>query len=167
MARDSELRTLVDTVAIDVSSLAAGTVAEGAGPALTQGGVIVKSLLAVALLNLVAGEGPFLVGIASKDLTLAQIQGFVGLQGPDYKGDQDEEEIAARGRGIRYLGVLDAHESGVTNPKGQFFEVTPKLTYTEDGAGYKYWALNLNTAALSAGTQSIRIRGRHTVRWAP
>ncbi len=132
------------------------------GPTMTRGGSIISIDGSISIRGLTAGDGPFLVGIMNKDLSLAELEAYLELDGPVHMDDTTGVEIASRGRKIRRLGVLAPSGDGTV--AGLFVNnVSLKgLRFTEESAGWTWWTYNLGvnmtTGAIVTFLQSLFVR---------
>ncbi len=99
----SALLTLANTTAFITNGLA-----------LTRGCSLLSVSGSLNVHSLTAGDGPFLTGLMHGDLTLAELEEYLELNGPLTPADITGSEIASRGKRIRILGVLEPEAGGLT-----------------------------------------------------
>ncbi len=105
--------SVMQAVQTALGTLAALTVNVVAGPTMTRGGRLLSVRGSIAAYNLTAGDGPFLVGIARKDITSTLLTEYLEIGGPVTPSDTVAVEKSSRGGRIRTLGVLSPQGDGV------------------------------------------------------
>lgn len=118
---------------------------------LTGGFRMIKIEGSVFWRNPTAGE-MFVIGIASLDLTVQQIEDGLENNGPAQRGDIDEEVNSMRP--IYTLGHLQAQTE--TGHLSFDFEKTIRWTFNE-GIGYAMFAYNPNTVAVSGNGSTVHV----------
>ncbi len=162
--------TVAEIVAITLASLGSAAVVAAPGSTMTRGGTLISTTLAVSFIGPVSGEAPVLYGIARKDLTAAEVEEYLEIGGPVTPSDIVGMERASRGRSVKTLGVIGPGRqvSEVAEIPSEFLQnVRIAMRFSEEEAGWDYWALNLSTSAFSAGSQSLRFVAQHFVRFNP
>ncbi len=136
------------TVALSTLTNATGILL--AGPVMTEPGRMISSTIAAAIRDLTAGDGPFLWGVASKNLSLSELEAYLENAGPVRGDDNTKVEISSRGRLTRVLGVLAPSGSGTQAI--DFLRNFPLkgLSWSEESAGWQWWVYNLGNT-LTAG----------------
>ncbi len=114
--------------------------------------------------SLTAGDGPFLVGIASKSLTLVQLEEYLETNGPVFEEDTNNVERATRGKNIRTLGTIVPQGSGQCGALWLDNKSLAGLRFSEESAGWNNWVYNLGPAMTTGSTFGIALQ--HFVRWA-
>ncbi len=122
------------------------------GPVMTRGGKLLSVRGSVAIRTLTSGDGPFMVGVAEKGLSLAQLEAYLELNGPVTPDEVANREIASRGSLIRTLGVLN-HAGPGTYQSIFFDNVSLKgLKFSEENTGWNVWLYNLGQAMTTGAT---------------
>ncbi len=131
----------------------------GSGPAMTRGGTALSIRLQYAIQSLTVGNGPHSIWLTRKDLTLAQFEEYLEIQGPVQPGAVPEEERATRGKLLRYLGMAVPVGNGSVAVLAVKDLSLSGLRWTEESAGLQLIAYNegidMTTAAL--GRASIQL----------
>ncbi len=160
--------SFLQTASQNLTTLALDTAILAAGPACTRGGAIVSVRGSMSVRALTAGDGPWLVGIATGDLSLAEIEAYLELNGPLSPTLRAESEIASRGRYLRTLGLMRPFGDGST--AGIFFDnkSISGLKFPESGestVSWNLWLYNLDIA-MTTGAQWKSLL-QWFVRWNP
>ncbi len=160
-------QTVTEVTAVPVASLGATDVIAADGPQMTRGGTIISSTIAASFIGGVSGEAPILWGIARGDLTAAEIEEYLEIQGPLTPSDKVGTERASRGSAVRALGVLEPFaRSAVSQIPGSFHKnMRIRLTFSEEELGWQWWAHNMSNTAFSAGSQTLRVVAQHFVKF--
>lgn len=152
------------------TSVALGTLANKtgillAGPAMTHGGGIQSIKMECSIQSLSKGDGPWLVGLANKDLTLAEIEEYLELGGPVSPSDLVGVKKTTRGRHLRVLGQMKPVGDG--SVAAVFFKDMPLkgLRFNEDSAGWNAFLYNTGKAMSTGSTWSVY--ANCFVRWNP
>ncbi len=153
----------MDKASITLGTLAANTGIISDGPAMTRGGGIISSTFLGGLRGHTEGEGPVIWGLVRGDLTLAELEEFLELEGPGSPADIVGSERASRGRFIRLMGTLGpgVAECGVDlrNTKMSGF----RWAEGDEEGGWATFVYNLG-AALTTGS-FFEVLAKHFVRW--
>ncbi len=163
-ATTQETGSVINKSSITLGTLAKNTGILSAAPNVTRGGRILSYSAAGGLNGFTSGEGPIMWGICSADLSLAELEAYLELEGPLSPSDLVGMEVASRGRNIRVLGTLtfqgdriDMHNHKMSGLK--FAEAS------ETTGGWNTFAYNLGTA-LTTGA-FVEIHERVFVAWNP
>ncbi len=161
-----ETGSVLDQSAIALGTLAAGALLSSSGPAMTRGGKIISATLQGGLRGITEGEGPIMWGIAQADLSDAEIEEFLELEGPLAPSQVTESEIASRGRRIRVLGTVGiGHSSCVINMHNHKMSGLRFSEASETTNGWKWWVYNLG-AALTTGS-TLELFAKLFTQWNP
>ncbi len=140
---------------INKSSITLGTLAKNTGllsqsPDVTRGGKIISYSAQGGLNGFTAGKGPILWGVCSSDLSLAELEQYLELEGPLSPSDIVGMERASRGKNIRVLGTLSTQRDWIDLHNHKM----SGLKFAEAGettGGWSTFVYNLGTA-LTTGT---------------
>ncbi len=154
---------------INKSSITLGTLAKNTGilsqsPDVTRDGKMLSYSANGGLNNFTSGEGPVLWGVCSSDLSLAELEQYLELEGPLSPADLVGQERASRGKNIRILGTLTFQRDSIElmNHKMSGLKFAES---SETTGGWSTFAYNLG-AALTTGAL-IEILERVFVEWNP
>ncbi len=118
-----------------------------------------------------AGDPHILFGVMVGDLSLAELEAFLELDGPLTPNDIPGMKIASRGRVIRSLGVLDP-SPGSGKASIDLKDVSLKgLAFSEtgeaDAGGWDWWVYNISdTTPMTTGAEVV-FQARNFVEWNP
>ncbi len=110
---------------------------------MTRGGGVISLRGAMSVSVLAAGDGPFVVGIANKDLTLAELSAYLEQHGPVHPDDTTNVEVRSRGRKIRKLGLIVPRGDGTQGAMFLKDVAISGLRFSEEAAGWSYWLYNM------------------------
>ncbi len=127
-------------------TLAAQTAILIAGPTMTRGGRLLSARGSFGIAQLTAGDGPFLVGLMDKDLSLTELEEFLELNGPVSPSDRTSMEKSGRGALIRTLGHIVPTGNGTVASIYLDNKSLSGLKFSEESAGWSYWLYNLGEA---------------------
>ncbi len=133
------------------------------GPSMTRGGTMLSLRGAIIINQITAGDGPWLIGLANADLSLAELEAYIELNGPVHPDDTTVVEVSTRGRKIRFLTVLVPQGSGQV--AGMYLpDVAMKgLRFSEEATGWNYFCYNLGPAMTTGAV--FKIVTQAFVRW--
>ncbi len=131
---------------VNLLTLAAQTAILISGPSMTRGGRILSLRGSFAIFSLTAGDGPWLVGIKTADLTLAELEEYLELNGPINPGDRVSMERSGRGAVIRTLGHIVPQGDGTVASLYFDNKSLSGLKFDEEAGGWEYWLYNLGKA---------------------
>ncbi len=164
MATKKEVGSVINKSSITLGTLAKNTGILSQSPDVTRGGKMLSYSSQGGLNGFTSGDGPILWGVCSSDLSLAELEAYLELEGPLSPSDIVNSEIASRGRNVRVLGALtfqrdwiDLHNHKMSGLK--FAEAS------ETTGGWSTFAYNLG-AALTTGA-ILEILERVFVEWNP
>ncbi len=106
--KKNEVGSVINKSSITLATLAKNTGIISPSPALTRGGKILSFSSHGGLNGATLGDGPLIHGVMSGDLTLAELEAFLELEGPLTPADVTAMEVASRGKKIRVLGSVSA-----------------------------------------------------------
>lgn len=155
---------MINKTSITLGTLAKNTGIISASPALTRGGKVLSYSGQGGLNAFTEGDGPLIWGIMSSDLSLAELESYLELEGPLSPSDITAMEIASRGRFIRVLGALSARnpEVDLQNHKMSGLKFSEA---SETTTAWSTWVYN-PSAALTTGA-ILEIVERLFVAWNP
>ncbi len=166
--KDGKLAIIKEQTSFTLGALAGLDLAAGAGPTLTAGYRIIKTVWSAVVTALTSNEGVGLVlGIANKDLTAALIEASLETGGPRFRGDRDFEELAERF--TKMLGQtqqtqVSGIETSIRGPDGGSpTETILRWSFPLGAAGWNWWIYNLGTT-LTTGA-SVNILATHYGVW--
>ncbi len=167
MAEKSEMAIIKERSDITLGALSGEDVAAIAGPVLTMGYRIIKTVWTGVAVGITAGEGSGLIlGIANNDLTAAQIEASLEAQGPLFRGDRNLEELSNRFTKIvgQSVPVLGAVELAFVGPEGGApVSTILRWSFPLGTSGWKWFIYNLGTGLTTGGT--MRIMATHYGVW--
>ncbi len=131
---------------------------------MTQGGTALSVRGAMAIRNLTAGDGPFLVGVMNKDITLTELEQYLEQSAPTFEDDTSNMEIASRGKKIRTLGTLQPQGDGSSASLFLDNVSLRGLRFSEEAAGWSYWLYNLGPTLTTGASLVVAIQT--FIRWA-
>ncbi len=114
--------------------------------------------------GLTAGDGPWLLGVMSADLSLAELKEYLELNGPLSPADIVGAERASRGKVVRTLGTIAPSGNGTVAAVTFDNKSLSALRIPEDAAGITPWIYNLGPAMQTGA--SIRMNIQYFVEWA-
>ncbi len=132
---------------------------------MTRGGRLISVRGVLSVRGLTAGNGPFLVGIADKGISLAQLEQYLENAGPVTPDETAKAEIASRGQRIRTLGIIQPMGDGTT---GSFYLDNASLRgmkFSEEQTGWAYWLYNLGAAMTTGANWLVAVQ--HFVEFNP
>ncbi len=105
------------------------------------------------------------------DLTLAELEAFLELDGPLTPNDIAGMEIASRGRVIRSIGTLDPTPGSAKSSIDLENYALKGLKFSETGeagqGGWNWWVYNISdTTAMTTGAEVV-FQARNFVEWNP
>ncbi len=150
---------------ITTTALAGLTAATGiiaSGPAMTRGGTIISGTITATIFSVTAGDGPILLILADKDLSLSEVEEQIELNGPVSPSDIVGNETSSRGRNIRRVGLINMQGDGTLG--GLFLKNERiRLSFNEEAAGWN-WIMYNHGKTMQAGS-SVRITADLFVKW--
>ncbi len=159
-----EVGSVINKSSITLTTLAKNTGILSQAPDVTRGGKMLSYSANGGLNGFTSGDGPLLWGVCSSDLSLAELEAYLELEGPLSPSDLTGSEIASRGKNIRILGTLtfqrDAIELKNHKMSGLKFSEAGETT-----GGWSTFVYNLG-AALTTGA-ILEILERVFVEWNP
>ncbi len=117
-----------------------------ASPVMTRGGKILSMRGVIEAHSITPGDGPFMIGIADKGISLAQLEAFIENAGPVTPDETAKAEIQSRGQRIRTLGVLQPQGDGSVASLHLDNVSMKGMKFSEEQAGWNYWLYNLGQA---------------------
>ncbi len=157
--------TLIFASGAALGTLATNTAIQMAGPVTTHDVRLISITGLFSVARLTAGEGNFMYGISSADLSLSELEAYLENNGPLTPSDIVGKEVSTRGRYIRVLGKLTPSGNG-----GQAADFLKNVSLSglkiaEDAGGYDFWIYNLDDA-LSTGA-TFRVATQIFGKWLP
>ncbi len=150
---------------LSLGTLAANTLVGADFDEVTQGKMLVSSIVATYSLDLITlGQGPIAFGIAHSDYSDGEIQAVFDATQSWQPGSKTEQEIAKRL--VRQIGVFVS--DGEAGGDVQFNDGRPMKTklnwLLQTGDTLKLWAFNTSASALSTTIPVVRMDG-HANLW--
>ncbi len=118
-----------------------------------------------------AGDPHILFGVMNADLSLAELEEFLELDGPLTPNDIPGMERASRGRVIRSIGTLDPSPGSAKATIDLQNYPLKGLEFSEageaDSGGWDWWVYNISdTTAMTTGAEVV-FQARNFVEWNP
>jgi len=163
--------SVIEQPRITIGTLAARTGATVAGPVLTRGGRLLSSSIHGGINGGTLGDPQLIWGTMVGDLTLAELEAFLELDGPLTPNDISAVEISSRGRVIRSHGTLDP-SPGSAKSVIDMDNISQKgLQFSEAGegsqGGWDWWVYNISdTTPMTTGAEVV-FQARNFVEWNP
>ncbi len=159
-----EVGSVINKASITLGTLAKNTGILSAAPSVTRGGKILSTSINGGLNGFTAGEGPLLYGQMSSDLSLAELEAYLELEGPLSPTDIVSSEVASRGKHIRILGTLSTQRDWIDLANHSM----SGLKFSEAGEATGCWTsfiYNLGTALTTGAI--VELLERAFVEWNP
>ncbi len=157
--KDGKLAIIKEQTSITLGAFTALDTAVGAGPALTAGFRIIKTVWSATVVALTSTQGAgLLLGIANKDLTAQLIEASIETGGPLFRGDRDNEETAERYTKILGQVLENATDTAavVKGPNGGSpNEAILRWSFPLGAAGWNWFAYNLGETLTTGATMQI------------
>ncbi len=119
-------------------------------------GTLISTKVVYTVRNPDADDGPFLCGVAVNGMSVAEVEAWIGNNGPVGPEHSTLTEIASRGRHIRVFGLLESEGSNATQTYAQMFAEHVKLGWTKADAGWIYWIHNLGAQLTTGSTWDVQ-----------
>ncbi len=163
--------SVIEQVTFSIATLAARTGLVVPSPQLTRGGKLLSSSIHGGIHAGTLGDPPLIWGVAAGDLTLAELEAFLELDGPTSPALIAESEIASRGRVIRSLGTMDP-SPGSAGSIVKIDNASMKgLEFSETGegsaGGWDWWVYNPSAATAFTTGAIVSLQMRNFVEWNP
>ncbi len=129
-----------------------------AGPTQQTGGTLISTKTVHTILGPDQFDGPFLLGVATGNLTAAEIEAAIENQGPSGPAHAAQTEIATRFRHIRTLGVIDLKDGAGPQAGTLWIDEQIKLGWAEADGGWNWWIYNLGPALVAGATWEVTER---------
>ncbi len=135
------------------------------GPTMTRGGRILSLRLQAAIQVLTAGDGPHSLWLLTSDLSLAEFEAYLELNGPVTPSDITASEVASRGKYVRYLGMLIPSGNGTIAALSLKDVSMSGLKWSEEGeaGGFQFCVYNEGQAMTTGAI--CRISAQNFVEW--
>ncbi len=163
--------SVIEQPSTTLGTLAAKTGILTAGPAVTRGGKMLSSSIQGSLFGGTSGDPSVQWGVANGDITLAELEAFLELDGPKSPAEISEGEIASRGRYIRTLGVLSPDPANRHVMIDIDNESLKGLKFSESGEpavpGWNWWFYNQHPSAAMTTGGVVIMQCRNFVEWNP
>ncbi len=163
--------SVLEVRSFTIATLAARTGLVSSGPVVTRGGRNLSVTISGGIEGGTAGDPALVFGIMDGDLSLAELEAFLELNGPLSPALRAESEIATRGKFIRTLGTLSVNSSNSKSIVDMINRSLSGLKFSESGeganAGWDWWIYNSSpTTAMTTGG-IFGFQARHFVEWNP
>ncbi len=163
--------SVIEQVTFTIATLAARTGLVVPSPQLTRGGRLLSSTIHGGIHAGTSGNPPLIWGVAAGDLTLAELEAFLELDGPTSPALIAESEIASRGRVIRSLGTMDPSPGSAGSIVSQINTSMKGLKFSEVGegsaGGWDWWVYNPSVATAFDTGAIVSLQIRNYVEWNP
>lgn len=148
-----------------IAALAAGALVSDELALLTDDATVVKVALR-GRFTAGAAEGPLLLGVANSDLSDAEIEAYLELDGPTSpQALGSASEIEVRGKAVKVIGVVPVPASGPMAAGVYSIDFEQSLTLSiRSGRAVKVWAYNLGANAVNGGS-TLYVRANCICRW--
>ncbi len=144
----------MNQLSIALATLANRTGIVAPGISMTRGGYMISLRLQAAIQSLSAGDGPHSLWLVNQDLTLAEFEAYLEIQGPLHPNDTTKVETATRGRKLRYLGMLTPVGNGTVSVLSLKDVSVSGLKWSEETAGWRLIIYNEGRAMTTGATFS-------------
>ncbi len=148
-----------------LGTLAAGSTASIVGPTMTRGGTLLSARGTISVHDVTAGDGPWLFGIRTNDLSDAEWEAFLNQAGPVSPSGITEMELSERGKYGRTLGTLVPSGNGTVAGVNLDNQSLSGLKFSEEAPGWRWWIYNCGKTMTTGAT--FRSRVQHFVRFNP
>jgi len=171
--KDGKYVPIHERATITLGALAANSAEITTGPTMVQNVFITRSDIAMTICELPQDNagGPLLIGIADRALSGAEIEECIEADGPLHERDNLLDEQSRRR--VQYIDVLNPFENCEHTgsalqllPYGKFVKHNTRMKFTEDSAGWTWWAYNLGNDAFTTGGL-LKLVVLHHARWLP
>ncbi len=122
------------------------------------GGTLISMKAAITVLGADSFDGPFLVGLATRNLTAAQIEAAMESNGPSGPTHSTQTELSSRFRHIRTLGILKPDPAETLGPYTLWIDEVIKLGWAEQDGGWLWWIYNLGPNLVTGATWEVTER---------
>ncbi len=163
--------SVIEQPSFTIATLAARTGMIVNGPAVTRGGRMLSSSIQGGFHGGTAGNPPLMWGVMNGEFTLAELEAFLELNGPNSPVLKAENEVASRGAFIRTLGVVSP-DPGSAKGIVDLMNIPLKgLKFSESGEGgdpgWDWWVYNVSAAKAFDTGGFFEIQCRNFVEWNP
>ncbi len=156
--KQNEKQTVSGFGTLALGALASRDLVVIAGPTQVVGGTLVSTKTVHAILSPDQFDGPFLIGVATGNITAAELEQAIENGGPSGPAHATGTEVASRFRHIRTLGVLDARDGAGVQPFTLWLDMAIKLGWAEQDGGWNWWIYNLGPDLVSGSTWEVTER---------
>ncbi len=166
-----ETGSVIEQISQAIGTLAARTGLVVPSPQVTRGGKLLSSSIHGGILGGTLGNPPLIWGVAASDLTLAELEAFLELDGPLSPTLIAESEVASRGKFIRSIGTMDPSPGSGMAMVALDNQSMKGLRFPEVGegsaGGWDWWFYNpSSTTAFDTGAR-VELQIRNFVEWNP
>ncbi len=157
-----------ETVSITVGALAENDVIGEGSLAATQGGFVTTTDVLCQYSGFTAAEGTgVMLGVASGDLSDAEIEEAIEAQGPFFEGQTPQSERADRM--VRFVGNIGPKPNELVPTtvltSNLFLSFPTRIKFKEEFANMLRWFIyNHGTITLTTGA-TVKLTLLHNVRW--
>lgn len=163
--------SVVEQVTFTISTLAARTGLVVPSPQVTRGGRLLSSSIHGGIHGGTLGDPQLVWGVSSADLSLAELEAFLELDGPLSPALIAEGEIASRGKYIRSIGTMDPSPGSAGSVVSLENHSQKGLAFPEVGegsaGGWDWWVYNPAAATAFTAGAIVDLQIRNFVEWNP
>ncbi len=131
----------------------------------TRGGSCISISVQASILAMTAGDGPHALYLKKTDVSRAEFEAYIELNGPLSPEDTTASEVATRGARIRYIDMLLPCGNGTVSALSVKNMAMSGLRWSEtsEGGGLNFALYNLGQS-MSTGS-SFNVTAQLFVRW--
>ncbi len=119
---------------------------------MTRGGQLLSVRSASSITDLTAGDGPFVIGVANKDLSLSELEAYLEINGPVHPDDTTGVELASRGAKVRILGLAVPTGDGTQASLMVMDRSLSGLKWSEEAVGWNWFIYNIGRTMTTGAT---------------
>ncbi len=163
--------SVIEQPSFTIGTLAARTSLFVDGPAVTRGGKMLSSSIHGSLHGGTAGDPPLLLCLVRGDMTQAEAEAYLELDGPGSPELISESEVATRGRLIRRLAVLSPDPGSSRNVISLTNHSMKGLKFSETGegakGGWQWFVYNISAAKAYTTGAFCEVQVSNFIEWNP
>ncbi len=163
--------SVIEQPTFTIGTLAARTSIFVDGPAITRGGKMLSSSIHGALRAGTSGDPSLLLGLVKGDMTQAEVEAYLELDGPGTPELVSENEVASRGRFIRRLAIISPDPSNPCSVLSMDSHSMKGLKFSESGegakGGWQWFVYNISAAGAFTTGGFFEMQVSNFVEWNP